>query len=149
MYKCDKCGKVVEQLPLCKDTIDFDGYSYTVQEFGFNECKCGGEFEEAVRCPICGEWFIENTVDCCDKCFEENLNKETCIAIGHSSFDFNRFLRFVFSDEEIDEILEREFDKIDEGLKNFYFREFATDTYDFGSQVAERNRRENLHKRKN
>lgn len=149
MFKCDSCGKCEKQLPLCRDTIDFDGYTYTIQEFGYDVCECGGEFKDAKECPICGEWFIEEDFDCCDKCFEESLNKETIVGLGYNQFDINDFFRSVFSDTEINEILEREFDKIDEGLKKQYYREFAEGTYEFGEKVAERKRRENLYKWKN
>ena len=149
MFKCDKCGEILENLPVCKDTITIDGYSYTIQEYGFDECKCSGIFKKAKHCPICNEWFIEEDRDCCDKCFEENLNKETLVDIGYNPFDINDFFRSVFSDIEINEILELEFDKIDEELKKQYYRKFAEEEYNFGEKVAERKRRENLYKRKN
>ena len=149
MYKCDWCGKVVEELPCEKEFIEIDGILYQNGFSANDECKCGGTFYEATECPICGEWFIEKDFDCCDKCFEESLNKETIVGLGYNQFDINDFFRSVFSDTEINELLEREFDKIDEDLKKQYYREFAEGEYDFGKKVAERKKRENLYKRKN
>lgn len=147
MFICDRCGKQLEELKKVEEPIFLDGRRYTAFEFEIDDCKCGGTFKEAMKCPVCGEWFIEDTVDCCNNCFEENLTKETCISIGYNSLDINDFFRQVFSDEEINEILEREFDKIDNGLKKHYYREFAIQTDRLGQKIAERKKSENLHKR--
>ena len=149
MFICDKCGKQVESLIKKTEYIQMDGYSYPVQEVEIDSCSCGGEYQEAIKCPICGEWFVEDVHDCCEKCFNENLTKEICVGIGYSSFDINDFFKFVFSDTEINEILEREFDGIDASLKSNLYREYAEETYNFGEKVAERKRYENLHKRQN
>lgn len=147
MYICDKCGEQVEYLETTVQYETFDGRRYPSMEYEIETCHCGGQYQEATKCPVCGDWRIEDDRDCCESCFEKITTPEICKVIGYNPFDIHFFLRFVFSDDEIETILEREFDKLDENLKKKYCREFALEFDDFAKKVAERNKSEDLFKR--
>ena len=53
MYICNKCGFVAEVLPATR--LDGDCYRAGSYEYDYAHHGCGGIFEEAEECEICGK----------------------------------------------------------------------------------------------
>ena len=77
--------------------------------------NCGSEdFEEAEHCEECDEWFPVGTCanGICESCMEKHASDfETVKRYGDSHKEertINGFFSWMFTDDEIDEILERE-----------------------------------------
>lgn len=72
MYICDCCGRLREQPRLIKERHG-SPYGY---ELYFESCSCGGEYDAAVPCDICGTYIreqdIHNTEEgaLCRECYE-------------------------------------------------------------------------------
>lgn len=72
MYKCNNCGKLVEELEEIKG--DYNNPSY-VEDC----CDCSGYYEEAYKCKECGEWFTKEELnggicnDCLDNLIEIDI----------------------------------------------------------------------------
>ena len=109
MYKCADCGYMFDE-----------GITYT-EDYGEQKegCpRCGGYFEETVRCDECGEQFLEEelTSGLCEECAEKLKNKyrydfSKCFKISQEereSVELNSFLCSQFTAEEIERILLRE-----------------------------------------
>jgi len=108
-YICKSCGAVVDEDELntvrCK-VSDYAGGCYQ----NFTECTCGGDYEEAKQCVECGEYFAEDEMsgEYCAECLKEHATVENAIASGNEATEkvsVNGFVAFVFSEEEINEIL--------------------------------------------
>ena len=108
-YICKSCGEVVDEDELntvrCK-VSDYAGGSYQT----FTECTCGGDYEEAKQCAECGEYFAEDEMsgEYCTECLKEHATVENAIESGNEATEkvsVNGFVAFVFSEEEINEIL--------------------------------------------
>jgi hypothetical protein len=80
---------------------------------------CGGNFEDAVRCSACGEWFLSyelesGVCDCCaeEKAFEYRYDFNSCFELAKSasksSVALNAFLWSIFSEDQIEQILLKE-----------------------------------------
>jgi hypothetical protein len=83
MYICDKCGKQVDELAMYTQYENLDGQRVPTMEYEIDDCHCGGTYQEAKRCPICNElYYHEEVYECCERCFEENLTLENCLATG-------------------------------------------------------------------
>lgn len=151
MFICDKCGKQVEDLVCYTEYHHIgEGRPPITETHYYDECSCGGELQEATKCPICEEYFIADVKPCCDTCFEENLDKETCLLAGEKTYQTNDFFEFVFTTTEINEILEREFDKLDDYTKNKFIRDYATELSTQGDDrfvkaIIERKKYADLH----
>lgn len=80
MYICDRCGTLVDELPTCKEYEPY-GDSYVPRTVSDDYCRCGGYFDEAARCLICGEYFScdDLTNDVCQICSEEEITYETAL----------------------------------------------------------------------
>lgn len=75
MYKCDKCGKVVDELPVITEKYPY-GDGYANRKVTDDDCGCGGTLEEAFKCKICEEVKIccENADgynEICDDCLKD------------------------------------------------------------------------------
>ena len=114
MYVCLDCGAVYEEQPTRTERHgELDGNWYET----FVECPCGGAIEKAVECAVCGEWYSNDdlTEGVCDYCMHRNLNANNVEAFADTfevekcSFEVNAILEHVFSSEEVNEILMREF----------------------------------------
>ena len=71
MYKCLSCGNLFddgEEKIIVESTGEY-----------FSYCPvCGGDYEEANMCKLCGEWYIpERSIldNYCDSCVSEMNNK--------------------------------------------------------------------------
>lgn len=67
MYICDKCGTETASLPTFEEKRPI-GYE-TMTDWS---CFCGGEFEKAEPCEVCGKYFPEDdlTNGMCSSCYE-------------------------------------------------------------------------------
>ena len=108
MLVCRECGYVFEE----------EEASNWVEEHGEENCgcpRCKGEFEEATRCKICGEWFLDNGIDeVCEECKEQNLTYSNALKVGDEekqTVEINGFLASVYSISEINDILQRDYER--------------------------------------
>lgn len=56
MFICTHCGHLVEEPRVVREN---HGLAWGYEEF-YAFCSCGGEYEEAVECEECGEYFAED-----------------------------------------------------------------------------------------
>lgn len=108
MLVCRECGYVFEE----------EEASNWVEEHGEENCgcpRCKGEFEEATRCKICGDWFLDNGVGgVCEECKERNLTYSNALKVGDKekqTVEINGFLASVYSISEINDILQRDYER--------------------------------------
>jgi predicted Zn-ribbon and HTH transcriptional regulator len=108
MLVCRECGYVFEE----------EEASNWVEEHGEGNCgcpRCKGEFEEAARCKICGEWFLDNGIDeVCEECKEQNLTYSNALKVGDKekqTVEINGFMASVYSISEINDILQRDYER--------------------------------------
>ena len=117
-YKCLKCGNIFEegeQIYWDEDRGELWGSSCSETMSG---CPCcGGSYEETKACEICGSEHLENELlnGVCEECIDEYKNDANmCYKIGENDKEpikLNCFLTAIFSAEEIEDILLREFKK--------------------------------------
>ena len=113
MYMCDRCGRLTEEPPTCYQTHGVTSLGDEYREKVDGGCKCGGEFVEAYRCKVCGDWFITEDGDepyykICDKCVEDEQTVTTAIEMGvedERTVRINGFLVEAIGSEKINEIL--------------------------------------------
>ena len=116
MLKCNKCGKVISEddVRKCKEYIgDFDGY--VAYKDTICKCECGGDFEDAKRCKICGEWLYEYEFPICDDCIEKEMTFNNAIKFGNEKAkscynldeveEVNEFFVFLLGYKNINSIL--------------------------------------------
>lgn len=108
MFKCKKCGATFETPNYWKETHGLDFPPYEI----FSKCpKCGEDFEETIRCEICGERFLEDELSggCCDGCIDKyRKNFEMCyeISLGETQeVEINALLASLFEPRDIEQIL--------------------------------------------
>lgn len=113
MLICNKCGAIIENDEL-KMTTQCHGYSSLGQ--AYNEripesCRCGGEFIEATKCEVCGEWFDDTEIcGVCNDCLEENYTVEMALKIGDDNrrnVEVNSFISNILGSDKINAILEK------------------------------------------
>jgi hypothetical protein len=103
MLVCDKCGTLVEahELPFVTEAHG-EKHRNTV-------CGCGGEFVEATKCDVCGEWFDNRELDgVCEVCLAEYETVGDALAIGAentTSVEINGFIAYALDPVVINEIL--------------------------------------------
>ena len=74
MQICLECGKVFEDDEIAhwqESRGEFWGFPCSETVSGCPEC--GGDYEEAVECDRCGEWFSEDELNegLCECCYDE------------------------------------------------------------------------------
>jgi hypothetical protein len=103
MLVCDKCGTLVEahELPFVTEAHGERHRNYN--------CNCGGEFVEATKCDVCGEWFDNRELDgVCEVCLAEYETTGDALAIGGentTSVEINGFIAYALDPVVINEIL--------------------------------------------
>ena len=108
MYICLHCG-----LQFDDPVLTHNGGYY---EEPWYECPyCGSDaFEEAEQCEECDEWFPVGTCanGICESCMEKHASDFDIVKRYGDSLKeerkINGFFSWIFTDDEIDEILERE-----------------------------------------
>lgn len=128
MLKCNSCGKEIYE-----DELDYTyerypyGDTYVLKRLILNTCGCGGEYEAAIMCDVCKEWNLEDDIfgyeNCvCKNCIEANFDlamiKEISEAEGsRTAIKINSLLSYVYSQEEVENILWGNLHKIIEGKR--------------------------------
>ena len=88
-------------------------------------------FDTIEKCPLCNAVFdIDEAVSrwMCDKCFVDSLNESNAILVGSKEYDeirINHFLAFVYDDEDINIILERDFERLPVWYKKSLISDYA------------------------
>lgn len=128
MWICNDCGAVFEN--------PREYYEHDTGYHGMECPHCGSDdIDEAERCAECDEWVNENNLvnGLCPACIERHASDyETVKAYGadrKEAVEINGFLAWVYSPEEIEEVLYRDLRKT-ETLKTNYAKRFATDDPD-------------------
>lgn len=101
MLICNKCGKVIDESELFthKELLAYYG-DEPFYEINADNCFCGGEFEEAVKCDCCGEYCLNDdiilgwryNVKVCKDCIEKYKNKYT---EAYDEFAYNDMADFI------------------------------------------------------
>ena len=121
MFICDDCNKTFENPVI---------YVNKINNRSFIVCPhCGSvAFSNAVKCAMCGKDIPENNVfceDCIDKAIDgviaENYVRED---IGSIHVSIPRFLAFVYSSDEIEDLLRKDFELLPGDMKKSYIRSF-------------------------
>lgn len=117
MYKCYECGHVFDDEEV-KRWSEGRGECHGVPAYEeYCGCPvCNGDFEEAVRCEVCGEWFLKSELSqdyICTECIEKKASDFDFAYNAYSkhkeSIEINGLLAGIFSESEIEEILRREY----------------------------------------
>lgn len=110
MYICERCGDLQEEMPVTRyyDKVDGNHWAsgYITEP---EECYCGGNYVEAKRCPICGD-YIPETQEICEICLRENANIDNAILCGKEDtceLQINGYFATIYTEEEINDILEK------------------------------------------
>lgn len=141
-YICDSCGYVLDEteIPTYRDDFGYEtelGHYSAIKEFS-KKCLCGGNFEEATECKICGQPFANVELGgICNECLEDAANFETALEVGADNKDLveiNSYLLYEFEASEIEEILKRELLNAEKfGYKNRAKDYLLQDTYYFAN----------------
>lgn len=105
MYECNDCCYQFEDSNYCP--------------------HCGSDdFYELKKCEVCGEWFDDLHGGYCDDCLGSHNDLETCRRIGEhckTNYKLNGIWGYIFTDDQIEEILLREAENADvsKDLKSF------------------------------
>lgn len=152
MYVCVKCGRLFtdEDVPTYKNKhTELEGNWY---ETFIDDCPCGGTLEEAKKCIVCGEYhceddFIEEVCLFCLNHHKTAANIEAYVnefETEKCSFEINAAFEYIFSSEEVNEILMQVFKEYLYLKKILPSRfEDAINTYlqdDWAAYLAERSR---------
>ena len=110
-YECHVCGKKFENPDFIEEKHGLDSPPYEKTAV----CPyCHGYFENMQKCEICGEYFCEDEIEwgVCNDCVEKNLTVDNCYRWGKDckeKFEINGFLRAVYSDNDIERLLLKNF----------------------------------------
>ena len=76
MFKCYDCEATFSESRIYTEKM---GEHFGVPAYASFSCcpECGGNFDEAVQCKICGEYFFEDELDdgICEMCIDEEKEK--------------------------------------------------------------------------
>lgn len=116
MFKCLECSHLFE-VGEEKAIRETHGFTDGTGEI-FKVCPvCGGDFEEAVRCSICGEYHFEDDLQggVCADCLTD-VTLDDCLAVNgdkKTEININSVLAYAFTESQIEEILMRELRQAD------------------------------------
>ena len=133
MYRCEECGHLFEEGEQ-KIKVEENGEKW--------QCcpLCGGDFEEAETCEICGAAAEELHGGVCDECIKEHSNFKTCVKISEKDKEeikINSFLAEYFSTTDIERILYNRLVEIERKGRKIDCTEFIGGDKDwFGEQIA-------------
>lgn len=110
MLICENCGTLVEnnELEVYQEDMHPDGLGYC-QSFA-KECSCGGEFVEAEKCAVCGEFYPENSLSygVCAECLKREATLENALAYGEEEREkitINGLFATLLTEKEIERAL--------------------------------------------
>lgn len=113
MNICKKCGYTFED-------CDISSWEESRGEYWGEPCtetmtgcpKCHGEYAEAAKCNMCGNYIHEDNIygGVCQECIDDNNDFETCLAISRRDqkieIKINRLIYTLLGDEdEIETVL--------------------------------------------
>ena len=86
-------------------------------------------------CKICGKELVDDVLEygmICNECFEKNCTEEVALEVGRyinyyegeEKISINDFLLSVYTDDEIEEILLNDFNKLPENKKSEYVLQY-------------------------
>ena len=141
-YICKDCGKVF-------DGDEIERRYESRGEFWGVPCseeiavcpRCGGDFNEAKQCKICGEWIDDDDWDICEDCLKKHKTIDNCIEIGEEiemDISINGFLSFIYSKEDIEKVLVEHLKKDAEKAKEYVDRFCYDDMSYFVDRVLEK-----------
>lgn len=134
MYICNLCGDTKEELNTAKNWSEC-GNQMVCEVVSDDSCSCGGNYEEAETCPLCGEYITADKI-LCDDCVESETTVETALEHGEvykEVIELNGFLTTIFPASVIErilkEVLENSLDKGELARRycaedDYCFREF-------------------------
>jgi hypothetical protein len=125
-YICLDCGHIFEEGEQKTRTEERGEYWGTSCSVSIGGCpNCGGEYEEATSCSICGSKHLEEDLNggLCDECIDKyKHNIDMCFKVGSGDTEavkINCFLAAMFDEKEIEELL---FDRLKK--RNGYIKEY-------------------------
>lgn len=135
MMVCNRCGHIVEDYEVgtysqCHGHTSLgDGLCETVQK----RCRCGGDYVEATRCELCGEWFDDTELNgVCECCLDEHETVNNAIEYGEEHTTniegINGAVAYLLTTEEINEILVRWV------KENYFDTSYGIHEYFYGEQ---------------
>lgn len=114
MFKCYDCEATFSEPRIYTEKM---GEHFGVPAYASFSCcpECGGNFDEATQCKICGECFFEDELDdgVCEMCIDEKkdeyrYNVEACLEIlkdEKMEIEINPVLAMVLKPSVIESIL--------------------------------------------
>lgn len=114
MFKCYDCEATFSEPRIYTEKM---GEHFGVPAYASFSCcpECGGNFDEATQCKICGEWFFEDELDdgICEMCIDEGKeeyhdNVKACLEIlkdEKRKIEINPVLAMVLKPSVIESIL--------------------------------------------
>ena len=114
MFKCYDCEATFSEPRIYTEKM---GEHFGVPAYASFSCcpECGGNFDEAVQCKECNEWFFDDelTDGVCDECIEEIKAKyrydvKGCYELAKTetqSIEINSFLTSQYSVADIEELI--------------------------------------------
>ena len=128
---CEKCGNTHTYEQAKRETEKhYNRFGEYMGEETYLTCySCGGVLVEAKSCPGCERVYITEDEDICQDCYEEAKNFDTCFEIGEENYlsadiKLNGFLAMVYSDEEIEKCLIKDFQSLPRGIQEKYFEKY-------------------------
>jgi hypothetical protein len=110
MYICEICGRLYDGD--FGTHYEHHGHSSYYAEEVDNDAvcgTCGGEYVEATKCAVCGEWFYdEENLGVCECCLDNAKTYENACKIwadDTNSVEVKPILNCVFGERKINEIL--------------------------------------------
>lgn len=142
-WKCDDCGTVSSLKELNRDTIN-GGYP---GEPHYTCPVCGSEYvDEVYQCELCGEWFYGDEIYgsmgemACDKCIEKHKTAEEVVDFASNDLvevELNGLLAFVFEEDQINELLKRQFMELPKDEQKKYIDDYMSwNKNEFGEFLA-------------
>ena len=114
MFKCYDCEATFSEPRIYTEKM---GEHFGVPAYESFSCcpECGGSFDEATQCKICGEWFFEDELDdgICEMCIDEKkqeyrYNVKACYEVlkdETAQVEINPVLAMLLKRSEIEEEL--------------------------------------------
>ena len=114
MFKCYECEATFSEPRIYTEKIG-EHFGFPAYE-SFACCpECGGSFDEATQCKICGEWFFDDELDdgICEECLVEKkaeyrYNVKACFEVLKDEtmqIEINPVLAILLKRSEIEEEL--------------------------------------------
>ena len=147
MYYCEMCDSIIEEEDLPSYTQSHPyGMGYAEEEIVEFVCPyCRADLIEVTKCPICDECYIKEDEDLCEVCLEEQCTLENCIDMCKQvkeEIEISEFLASVFTPQEIEECLLKEFKDMPEHMQKQYIQKYCeSDTYRLVETLEERARK--------